>query len=53
VLLFFSMQGSGAFQGVARIANVSSKDPKLDWEIPSNLTEEALCHVYKLDWISQ
>ena len=54
VLLAFSMQGSGAFQGLARIASKSAKNnPKLDWTIPPHMADDALSAVFQIDWLSQ
>lgn len=54
VLLAFSLQGSGAFQGLARICAKSSRTlPKVDWTFPPNITPALMSAVFKLDWLSQ
>jgi hypothetical protein len=54
VILVFSIQESGKFQGYARLASESDKShPPVRWVLPPGLEAKVFSSVFKLDWINR
>lgn len=52
VILVFSVQQSGKFQGFARMRSESSRrEPPVEWVLPRKLSLKSLGGVIKLDWL--
>jgi hypothetical protein len=55
VILIFSVNDSGRFQGMARIASECSYDreTQVNWVLPPYLSARSLMGVFKIDWITK
>lgn len=52
VILIFSVQQSGAFQGFARMTSPSQPtDRKVPWILPERMSNKSLGGLFKIDWL--